>query len=643
LWFCFASQVAIVLWTSIGAANSSSSFAAEITSSPAFKVTAPPVEMKLDSFYKKYVSANGYPIVSSEKVADHALLEAAYLVDLLLHQRPDVREAMIRSGSRMTVIAHNEFTTDIPEHRHLKPKDYWDRRARGTGGSKDDPVCTCGEENLLAYRGDPYAAECILIHEFAHNIHLRGLNNIDPSFDDRVKKTFENAIAQGLWKRAYASTNHHEYFAEGVQSWFDNNRPPDHDHNHVDTRKELKEYDPGLAALCHEVFGETELTYTKPTTRLRGHLADYDPSQAPTFRWPERLVKIGDEIRFNAIKKRSSHAGYETRIIEGWPVIIHEQLLRDEQPVTERAVELVQAQLKEIVRVVPAKAVARLRQVPLWFSPEYPETAPRAEYHPDANWLRANGRHPEMAKAVEFSNTRILEREVKRMPLLTLHELSHAYHDQVLSFDNAEIKAVYQRIVDGKCYECVERTYGDPSRPNTFGKRMRCRATENTSPKPPKRSLARTIFIRSIAPNWPATIRRCSNFCRDCGESRNNKEGRQHDAQPSGHCRLHSLTFCVKLASGSCCVLAPRYFNQNCQHVSPETTHTASADYVERFDDGAQRRLDGLLDRFVGPIERMERADDRYGGLRADLGGIRVLFVFDSQRSAAQSTASQLC
>ena len=267
-------------------------FASEAAPKPSpLKVEAPPPEMKLDAFYKKYVSANGYPIVSSEKVDDHALLEAAYLVDLLLHKRPDVREAMVKNGSRMTVIAHNEFTTDIPEHRNLMPKDYWDRRARGTGGSLDDPICTCGEENLLAYPGDPYVAESILIHEFAHNIHLRGMVNVDPSFDARVKKTFESAIAQGLWKGAYAATNHHEYFAEGVQSWFDNNRPPDHDHNHVDTRRELKEYDPGLAKLCEEVFGETELTYTKPTTRLTGHLADYDPSKAPAFRWPERLAR----------------------------------------------------------------------------------------------------------------------------------------------------------------------------------------------------------------------------------------------------------------------------------------------------------------------------------------------------------------
>ena len=77
---------------------------------------------------------------------------------------------------------------------------------------------------------------------------------VDPAFDGRLKKAYEAAMAKDLWKGKYASVNHHEYFAEGVQSWFDNNRPPDHDHNHVDTRKELWDYDPALAALCEEVF-----------------------------------------------------------------------------------------------------------------------------------------------------------------------------------------------------------------------------------------------------------------------------------------------------------------------------------------------------------------------------------------------------
>lgn len=271
------------------------------------KVTAPPAEMKLDPVYAKYFSAQGYPIVASAKVNDYALKEAAFLVNMMLAKRPDVRAAMVKSGSRLIIMAHDEFTTDVPEHSHLAPKAYWDARARGLGGSQTDPVCSCGEENLLCYSGDPYSTENILIHEFAHNIHLRGMVNVDPTFDDRVKKSYDEAMKAGLWKGKYASTNHHEYFAEGVQSWFNNNRQDDHDHNHVNTRDELSAYDAGLAALCKEVFGDTELVYTKPTTRLQGHLEGYDPATSPKFVWPARLKQAQDDIRAKA-KKRSDDA-----------------------------------------------------------------------------------------------------------------------------------------------------------------------------------------------------------------------------------------------------------------------------------------------------------------------------------------------
>ncbi|MDA0753008.1 MAG: hypothetical protein O2964_20100 [Verrucomicrobia bacterium] len=269
-------------------------------------VTTPPKDLELSPFYEKYVSVAGYPVISSGKVNDYALKEAAYLIDMMLAKRPDVKEAMIESGSRMIVMAYDEFTSEIPEHAHLRPKDFWDARARGLGGSSHDPVCSCGEENLLAYEGDPYAAENILIHEFAHNIHYRGMNRMDDTFDQRLQQTYDKAMEAGLWQGKYASVNHAEYFAEGVQSWFNNNRPPDHDHNHVDTRVELKEYDPALAAICEEVFGNTELVYTKPTHRLRDHLEGYDPSKAPSFAWPERL----DDVR-NAIRAKAQARGKE--------------------------------------------------------------------------------------------------------------------------------------------------------------------------------------------------------------------------------------------------------------------------------------------------------------------------------------------
>lgn len=260
-------------------------------------ISVPPSSITRNAFYGKFFDADGYPVISSSKVDDYALKETGYLINLLLAKRPDIKAAMVKSGSRMVVIGYQEFTTDIPEYSRMTPKDFWDARARGLGGSRTDPLCSCAEENVLGYPGDPYSTESIVIHEFAHNIHLRGLVNIDPTFDDRLKATYDAAMKAGLWAGKYAATNSAEYFAEGVQSWFDNNRENDSAHNHVNTRAELLAYDPGLAAICREVFGDTELNYTKPATRLTGHLLGYDPSKAPKFTWPERLIKAREDIR----------------------------------------------------------------------------------------------------------------------------------------------------------------------------------------------------------------------------------------------------------------------------------------------------------------------------------------------------------
>jgi hypothetical protein len=259
--------------------------------------------LDLKPFYKKHISAGGFPIVSSESVSDAALLEAALLIDRMLNGREDIRQALIESKTRFSVMAPNEFTTEIPEHSDLTPKNYWDRRARGLGATPARPAVSCGEENLLGLRGDPYWQENILVHEFAHAIHDMGLKRIDEKFDGRLKAIYDQAMNEGLWKAKYSSNNHHEYWAEGVQSYFETNRPPDHDHNHVDTRQELKDYDPRLFALIDEVFRGNPWQYKRPNQRKhQPHLKDLDVTKLPAFCWPERLAE--EAAKLEELKKR---------------------------------------------------------------------------------------------------------------------------------------------------------------------------------------------------------------------------------------------------------------------------------------------------------------------------------------------------
>ena len=247
---------------------------------------------ELDPFYQKSTRVGELPLVGSAKVSDFALLEAAYIIRNMLAGRDDILQVLATRGVKIVVMAHNEYTTDLPEYSDLQAPVYQDSRARGLGGR----TCSSAEENLLAFPGDPYAGEIILIHELAHVVQSVGMTALDATFRTRLRATYQSAIRRGLWKNTYASSNASEYWAECAQDWFDNNRHDDALHNHVHTRAMLKEYDPEAAKLCAEVFGDKPWSYQPPAERPpaeRMHLAGFDAAKAPRFHWRE--VPIPDK------------------------------------------------------------------------------------------------------------------------------------------------------------------------------------------------------------------------------------------------------------------------------------------------------------------------------------------------------------
>jgi Xaa-Pro aminopeptidase len=244
-----------------------------------------PSGKKLDGFYSQ-LRAAAVPVIASAAVHPAALDEAEWILNGMLEGRDDLRQALGASGAYLIVIGHDEFVHQIPEYAHMEPPLYWARRSRGFGAHPSNPATSVGAENLLRMRGDPMGDESILVHEFAHSVQHMGLDRLEPTFSPRLEACFAAAKSAGLWAGKYAATNAAEYWAEGVQSWFDTNRPPDHDHNEVNTRDELRAYDPGLAALCEEVFGLTHWRYTIPA----GRLAESDLARLPEFRWSAEIL-----------------------------------------------------------------------------------------------------------------------------------------------------------------------------------------------------------------------------------------------------------------------------------------------------------------------------------------------------------------
>jgi hypothetical protein len=102
--------------------------------------------------------------------------------------------------------------------------------------------------------------------------------------DDKVLIMF------GGEKQCYAAKNRAEYWAEGVQCWYDTNRTMDHDHNHIHTREQLITYDPLMARLCKDVLGDSDWRFISPRKRAgQEHLKSFDPSQSPKVVDPEHI------------------------------------------------------------------------------------------------------------------------------------------------------------------------------------------------------------------------------------------------------------------------------------------------------------------------------------------------------------------
>lgn len=232
-------------------------------------ITRVPESMHLDKFYKKYMDANGIAITASWRVPDTAMVQAWRILKFMTSDLPKpVLDAMVKKHTRVSVMARYEGTTDIPEHAHLAADTTlnWDLRARGLGGDLELPLTSCAEENLLAYQIDKYHAEDILIHEFAHSIHLIGIVQVDTTFNSKLDKLLKQAIAKGKYANTYAKTDIYEYWAEGVQDWFNVNAEapkPDGKHNQLNTREELKKYDPDLYEVISHYFSEFKVSPSK--------------------------------------------------------------------------------------------------------------------------------------------------------------------------------------------------------------------------------------------------------------------------------------------------------------------------------------------------------------------------------------------
>lgn len=232
-----------------------------------------PPELGLDAFYAKACVVGGVPVVSSAVVRDGALVEAARIVAGMLSDRPDLLAALAEGPFRLGIIGLEERAVDLPEYRDL-PANFsgtdWDA-ARAYGATPRRPLAAVPEENLLCLPDDTYPGQSVLPHELAHSLLDMVLAVQDSTVEPRIVALYGAARTKTAYRDTYALTNADEYWAEGVQDFFDASRAAygpggggDGYDGPIASRETLRTEDPGLYTLIAEVFSEMAWSPTCP-------------------------------------------------------------------------------------------------------------------------------------------------------------------------------------------------------------------------------------------------------------------------------------------------------------------------------------------------------------------------------------------
>ena len=143
--------------------------------------------------------------------------------------------------------------------------------------------------------------------------------------------------------------------------------------------------------------------------------------------------------------------------IEGWTVHVDPKLLRGELSEDgARALKMLANHLQRIAILVPEEPLAKLRTIKIWIEHAHPQLG-AMQYHPNLKWLTERSHDPALAKKVHITHAKQLlsRQQMLKHPAVILHELSHGYHDQHLSFNHQPIIDAYDKAMAAGIYEKV--------------------------------------------------------------------------------------------------------------------------------------------------------------------------------------------
>ena len=142
--------------------------------------------------------------------------------------------------------------------------------------------------------------------------------------------------------------------------------------------------------------------------------------------------------------------------LEGWKIEWDPEIAKSyDAPFFREIRKALSNHFQRIKYLLPEDRVKVLQTLTIRVDKEHPLS--NMQYHPSKEWLIRNGYDPSLEKRVHIPRAEnLLKRSTwQKHPYVILHELAHAYHDQILSFENKEIIAAYQNAEKAGLYEKV--------------------------------------------------------------------------------------------------------------------------------------------------------------------------------------------
>ncbi len=143
---------------------------------------------------------------------------------------------------------------------------------------------------------------------------------------------------------------------------------------------------------------------------------------------------------------------YVVQDIEGWQVYVHRELLPGGKhcEVGTPALRQLNCGLAKTRQMLAEGPLDKLRAVTIWLEVDSTNgkhgRTSAYQYHPNLGWLEKMDFHPKKQKCVEFGSAAgLAKRSDFKTVQVTMHELAHAYHDQILSFGDPDVLAAHKR------------------------------------------------------------------------------------------------------------------------------------------------------------------------------------------------------